>query len=112
MVTLTAPLRPVPYTFRRWTIDGAPQPPRVNVLAQPAADGRFLTAEYWLIGDMNGDGLVNNFDVDPFVLALVDPAGYAAAYPGLPADVLGDCDGNGAFNNFDIDAFVALLTGG
>lgn len=109
-VTLTAPLRPVPYTFRRWTIDGAPQPLRVNVLLQPAADRRFLTAEYWLIGDLNGDGLVNNFDVDPFVLALVDPPAYAAQYPALSGAFLGDVNEDGAFDNSDVDAFAALLT--
>lgn len=62
-------------------------------------------------GDLNCDGVVNNFDIDPFVLALTDPAGYAAAYP--ECDIaLGDVNGDGAVNNFDIDPFVALLTGG
>ena len=30
-------------------------------------------------GDLNCDGAVNNGDIDPFVLALTDPGGYAAA---------------------------------
>lgn len=61
-------------------------------------------------GDMNCDGSVNNFDIDPFVLGLLDPNGYVAAYPGcvlLNADV--NCDG--LFNNFDIDPFVILILG-
>jgi spore coat protein A len=62
-------------------------------------------------GDVNCDGLVNNFDIDPFVLALSDPDGYAAAYPQC-ARITADIDGDGAVNNFDIDAFVALLAGG
>ncbi|MBL8879609.1 MAG: choice-of-anchor J domain-containing protein [Phycisphaerales bacterium] len=61
-------------------------------------------------GDMNCDGEVNNFDIDPFVLALTDPAGYAAAFPSC--DILnGDINNDGVLNNFDIDPFVALLTG-
>ncbi|MGE0479005.1 MAG: alpha-amylase family glycosyl hydrolase [Phycisphaerae bacterium] len=62
-------------------------------------------------GDANCDGVVNNFDIDPFVLALTDPAAYAAAYP---ACQILNCDANddGVVNNFDIDPFVALLTGG
>ena len=62
------------------------------------------------IGDMNCDDLVNSFDIDPFVLALTDPAGYAAAYPAC--DLLnGDINEDGLVNSFDIDPFVDLLTG-
>jgi hypothetical protein len=62
-------------------------------------------------GDVNCDGRLNNFDIGPFVLALTNPEGYAAAQPGcwrLRADVNGD----GLVNNFDISPFVGLLTGG
>ena len=64
-----------------------------------------------VLGDLNCDGNVNAFDIDPFVLALTDAAGYAAAFPGcniLNADINDD----GVVNAFDIDPFVALLTGG
>ncbi|MGE0482300.1 MAG: hypothetical protein AB7Q17_17720 [Phycisphaerae bacterium] len=61
-------------------------------------------------GDMNCDGVVNNFDIDPFVQALTDPAGYEAANPDCRIDNA-DVDGDGMVNNFDIDPFVALLTG-
>jgi hypothetical protein len=66
----------------------------------------------WLVegipGDMNCDGIVNNFDISPFVLAVTDPAAYAAAYP--ECDILnGDCSGDGVVNNFDISPFVGLL---
>ena len=64
----------------------------------------------WNVGDMNCDGVVNNFDIDPFVLALTQPGTYAATYPSC--DLMnGDCDRNGTLNNFDIDPFVAILTG-
>lgn len=62
-------------------------------------------------GDLNGDGVVNNLDIAPFVLALTNPAGYAEQYPGISAPQIGDLNGDGAFNNLDIAPFVALLTG-
>ncbi len=62
-------------------------------------------------GDLNCDGAVNAFDIDPFVLALTDPAGYAAGYPACDID-LADVNGDGLVNAFDIDPFVAILTGG
>lgn len=62
-----------------------------------------------IIGDLNCDRLANNFDIEPFVLALTDPAAYAATYP--------DCDyfnadlnGDHLVDNFDIDAFIYRLT--
>ncbi|MBL8879136.1 MAG: hypothetical protein JNG88_08455 [Phycisphaerales bacterium] len=62
-------------------------------------------------GDLNCDGNVNNFDIDPFVLALTDPDAYGAAFPGCDVSNA-DVNGDGIVNNFDIDPFVLLLTGG
>ena len=66
--------------------------------------------------DMNCDGVVDLFDVDPFVLALTSATNsppfdaYKAAYPGCnPQNA--DIDGNGSVDLFDVDQFVALLTG-
>jgi hypothetical protein len=62
-------------------------------------------------GDLNCDGSVNAFDIDPFVLALTSPAAYELAYPScdiLRADI--NCDGS--VNAFDIDPFVLCLIGG
>jgi hypothetical protein len=61
-----------------------------------------------LLGDLNCDGVLNAFDIDPFVLALTDPAGYAAAWPNCDR-MLADINGDGVVNAFDIDAFVALI---
>ena len=61
------------------------------------------------VGDLNCDGLVNSFDIDPFVLAVTDSAAYAAAYPACDY-MLGDINGDGLVNSFDIDPFVVLLT--
>ncbi len=62
------------------------------------------------LGDMNCDGSVNGFDIDPFTLALSDPAGYAAAYPACDINN-GDVNVDGSVNGFDIDPFVGLLGG-
>jgi len=62
------------------------------------------------LGDLNCDNKPNNFDIDPFVLALTDPAGYHAAYPDCDIQ-RADINGDGAVNNLDIDPFVQLLTG-
>jgi len=59
-------------------------------------------------GDLNCDGVVNNFDIDPFVLALTDPAGYAQKYPDCDR-MLADINRDGVVDNFDIDPFVRLL---
>jgi hypothetical protein len=65
----------------------------------------------FLIGDMNGDGLVNNFDLGPFEMALTDPSGYSSLYPSLTNyGVRGDVNGDLVFNNFDIGPFETLLT--
>ncbi|MCG3128579.1 MAG: hypothetical protein CHACPFDD_03468 [Phycisphaerae bacterium] len=64
-------------------------------------------------GDMNGDGSINGFDIDPFVLALTDPDGkYYALFPEIDPNVVGDVNYDGSFNGFDIDRFVEMLTGG
>lgn len=64
-----------------------------------------------MLGDLNCDGFVNAFDIDPFVLALTDPAGYGAAHPDCDR-LHADCNCDGAVTAFDIDPFVACLTSG
>ncbi|GEM_PF-1760313 len=64
-----------------------------------------------LLGDLNCDGVVNVFDIDPFVLALTDSSAYQATFPGCSI-MNADANGDGSVNVFDIDPFVALLTGG
>ena len=63
-----------------------------------------------LIGDMNCDGFVSVSDIAGFVLALTNPAGYAAAYP-LCDRAAGDVNQDGAVSVSDIGPFVALLAG-
>jgi hypothetical protein len=60
-------------------------------------------------GDLNCDGSVDNFDINPFVLALTDAAAYHAAFPNCDINNA-DVNGDGAVDNFDINPFVELLT--
>jgi hypothetical protein len=59
-------------------------------------------------GDLDCDGRVTNFDIDPFVQALSDPAGYHMDHHDCDR-MNADCNGDGSVDNFDIDAFVALI---
>ncbi|MGD8452036.1 MAG: S8 family serine peptidase [Phycisphaerae bacterium] len=65
-----------------------------------------------LVGDINGDGLVDNFDISPFVYAVThSEVEFVTQYP---AGQYGAADINqdGQVDNFDISPFVSLLTGG
>jgi hypothetical protein len=62
-------------------------------------------------GDLNCDGVINFDDINAFVLALSNPAGYQQQYPNC--DILdGDINRDGVVNFNDINPFVALLSGG
>lgn len=63
------------------------------------------------LGDLNCDGVVDFFDIDPFVLALTGQAGYDAAFPDCEY-LAADADGDGGVDFFDIDPFVGLLVNG
>lgn len=79
------------------------------------ADGSHITTDPVLLtvrggGDMNCDGATNFDDINPFVLAVSDPAGYAAEYP--DCNILnGDIDGDADVDFDDINLFVQLLGG-
>ncbi len=89
----------------------------VDTLGTPSltddTEGGFeLVLRVALPADMNCDGLVDNGDIDAFVLALTDPAGYVATYPDCSIEN-GDTNGDGSTDNGDIDSFVqCLLNGG
>jgi hypothetical protein len=76
-----------------------------------SAAAELTVRSVWARGDLNCDGLVNNFDIDPFVLALSDPTAYAAAFPECDR-TNADVNEDGRVDNFDIDPFVVLLGGG
>jgi hypothetical protein len=61
-------------------------------------------------GDLNCDGSVDFGDINPFVLALSDPAVWQASY--ADCNIMnGDVNENGTVGFDDINPFVALLTG-
>ena len=61
-------------------------------------------------GDLNCDGQVNAFDIEPFLLAMFNPDEYAIRFPGCDINN-GDIDGDGTVNAFDIEPFLVLLFG-
>jgi hypothetical protein len=73
-----------------------------------------LPGQPWIcevLGDVNGDGVCNNFDITPFVFALTHgEADFAVRYPGGHY-WCADCNQDGAVNNFDITPFVHVLIG-
>ncbi len=61
------------------------------------------------IADVNCDGSVNGFDVDPFVLAISDPERFAEAYPACDIEAA-DTNQDGSIDGHDIERFVTRLT--
>jgi hypothetical protein len=62
-------------------------------------------------GDLNCDGVVSFGDINPFVLALSNPAVFAQQYPNC--NILnGDINGDGTVSFADINPFVSCLTTG
>ena len=61
-----------------------------------------------LLGDLNCDGTVNAFDIEPFLLALFEPNEYETQYPDCDINN-GDTNGDGTVNAFDIEPFLTLL---
>lgn len=65
----------------------------------------------WVKGDADGNGICNFDDIDPFILAFFDPAGFASNYPNVDPAVQLDFNGDGLFNFDDIDGFINVLFG-
>jgi hypothetical protein len=85
----------VSVTYPGWNIDD------IEIWALTPAPG--------LPGDLNCDLVVDFGDINPFVLALTNPAGYAAAYP--DCDIMNaDINADGGVDFGDINPFVELLT--
>ena len=66
----------------------------------------------FILGDMDGDGDVDNFDIQPFEMALTDRDGWEATYFLHDADERGDIDGDGDLDSFDITPFEQLVVEG
>ncbi|MFH1747082.1 MAG: hypothetical protein ABIG44_08565, partial [Planctomycetota bacterium] len=96
---------------------GLPNTPVIDLRLQPAR-GRLIactqgrgvwTLAVGMLGDMNGDGYPNAYDIDPFLLAIGDPDAYDEQYPELDRVVQGDMNGDGLVNSYDIDGFIRII---
>lgn len=96
-----------PANVRLWRL-----PVRGNLAADVVVSGATQTQQVWILGDMNGDGVLNAFDIEPFLLALFDPDEYAIQFPGIDGVAVGDMNGDGALDSFDIEAFTDALFSG
>jgi len=85
---------------RAWKLSYLPTGVRLSVV-NPATINR---------GDTNCDGAIDTADIDAFVLALVNPAAYAQAYPHCDF-MSADCNGDYVVDTADIDSFVQLVVG-
>ncbi|MGE3181892.1 MAG: PQQ-binding-like beta-propeller repeat protein [Phycisphaerae bacterium] len=68
-----------------------------------------LAFETLVAGDTNCDGAITVSDIGPFVIALTDPATYAAQFPQCDLRSA-DVDDNGSVTVSDIGPFIQLLT--
>lgn len=59
-------------------------------------------------GDMNMDGLLNFFDIDMFVTAVLDTPNFNAVHPDGVLQIA-DVNSDGVVNMFDVDPFVNAL---
>jgi hypothetical protein len=59
-------------------------------------------------GDANCSGVIDFFDIDPFLLALFDPPAYATAFCG-GSICAADTDCSGLVDFFDIDSMLSCL---
>jgi hypothetical protein len=80
---------------------GAGSPPIVDM-------GAYEYQPVIVLGDMNCSGALTLADVDPFVLALLDPIEYAEQFPTCNL-MLADVNQDEAIDGLDISAFVVAL---
>jgi len=114
-------LTPVGATSTSWIPTAVGDDYKVRVRAYHPDNGAYgawdesdatfeVTASPFTPGDMDCSGSVNVDDVEPFVLALIDPDGYVTGFPTCNL-WLADLNGDSAVDGLDIQAFVQLLTG-
>ncbi|MCG3125736.1 MAG: hypothetical protein CHACPFDD_00562 [Phycisphaerae bacterium] len=79
--------------------------------ANEAESGGAVGWKFGRRGDLNCDGRVNSFDLEPFLMALTEPEHYMLVY-GSCDRRRADINGDGKVDGFDIDPFIALLLAG
>ena len=61
-------------------------------------------------GDLNCDGAINAFDIEPFLVALFEPGEYPGRFPNCDIE-LADINADGRVDAFDIEPLLDLLFG-
>ncbi len=99
----------------RWSAGAVYSPSRESALLFGGQNGTALLADTWELasqtatqGDLNCDCRIDAFDIEPFIVALVDPAGYVQSYPSCSRD-LADLNNDGRVDVFDIEPFAEVL---
>ena len=100
--------------FTTFTVAGAvPLTQGVQQLKVEIVGGSFTLDSFSIndlvLGDADGNGVVNNFDIAGFALALFNRSAYELMFPTLDAEVMLDMNSDGDFNNFDISGFATAL---
>ena len=72
----------------------------------PMSNLRFMRR--FATGDLNCDGSVDAFDIEPFIFALFVPQEYLDRYPTCDP-LVADTNGDGAVDAFDIEPFLTIL---
>ena len=72
----------------------------------PVSNVRFMRR--FAAGDLDCDGNVNAFDIEPFIFALFAPREYLDRYPTCDP-LLADTNGDGVVDAFDIEPFLRIL---
>ena len=86
---------------------------RVTGVTGPVADATIHVLPGAGLGDMNGDGNIDNLDTTPFITALVaaDEAAFLARFPGGQYWAA-DCRPDGSIDNLDITPYINIMAGG
>lgn len=80
-----------------------------NFSLDPESDIKGGKVVLVLLGDMDGNGLLEDADVNPFVEALTNRASYETNNTGVDADIVGDFNGNGQLDLGDVAGFKAAV---
>lgn len=108
-VRLAAPRHWAGLRFERWYLNGAAAASDETIVQQQLASDLTAIAAYLRLGDMNGDGALDEADLDAFVLAVTAPQQYQAQYPALDRLRRGDLNQDGIMDQLDVAPFVDLF---
>lgn len=97
-----------------WTIvnQRGPQSPIVTPqsrLLWNAPDGYLYEIAGWSTGDINGDEVVDETDVQLLQDAVTDRTAFELLFPEIPLDGVADIDGSGVIDAEDVTALQALI---